>query len=269
MDQISTVDDVFEWTERRIVDRETLAGGFIGIGKYPENIRKRAVQFVPPFKWDLAHFSLPDMTELEAISQVTVNTELLNKQASVAAKTAVWKPTVGWQSIPGNRSISSLDFTIAPYINNGAKPEDLKFRTTTTVLQAGRNTPLVATQDVFNGGVPIAPPIEGFRTIIFDPSNLQFKAFNDTVHLRHIDVVMTLGTKTFQQVIQPKLVNGTLQNPTQLRWVVKEDELSTQPIKVFLQYDYDNGTQDLTINDLLNDNHRSSHYFLKDIKKKQ
>ena len=239
--------DEFIWDERKLVERSTLAGGFIGLGKYSQEIRNRAVQFVPSFNWDLAHFVLPDIGAFSQLSQVIINTELLNGQTVMSTQSSIWKPAIGWRSIPDDKPITTLDFSIASLLANGAKRSDLKFRTKTTVLQAGRTTELTNTQDVVQSGIPVAPPSQGLTSIILDPSDLQFKNINTSSgRLLRVSVSLKVKDKTYSDVIQPKFDNGQYKFPNALVWVVKNEDLTSNPIKTTLKFDYTSGSNPLT-----------------------
>ena len=270
VEQISDVDDVFEWVERKIVERKTLAGGFIGLGQYPQDVRNRAVQFVPGFDWSTAHFVLPDIGYIDNLTQVTIRTDLLNgdKIVSNQTKTGLWKPSTGWRSVPNNQPINNLNFAIAPLLQNGIPASSLKFRTTTTVIQNGRATELTNTQDLVNGGFPIATPEEGLKTVIFDPSDLNFSSLIESVDLLRVGVTMRIGDRSFQSTIQPRLEEGILKRPNPLVWVVKNEEAEALPIRVNLRYEYKAGSslqsRDVVIDNLKVANNESLDYLLRD-----
>jgi hypothetical protein len=240
--------DEFTWDERKLVVRSTLAGGFIGLGKYPQEIRNRAVQFVPSFDWDMAYFVLPDIGLLSQLQQVQISTELKNAEAHVSTQSGKWTPTKGWRKLPDDRdSISTLDFSITDLLHNGVNRNNLKFITTTTVLQAGRQTILKDTQNVVQGSIPIAPPSEGLSTIVFDPADLQFKNINTSAgRLLRVSVSLKVKDKIYSDVIQPKLDNAQYKFPNALVWVVKNEDLASGAIKATLKFDYTSGSTPLT-----------------------
>jgi hypothetical protein len=257
VNEISNIDDEFDWTERKIVDRTTLAGGFVGLGQYSQAIRDNAVKFVPTFDWDLAYFILPAVGQLQELTQVVVNTQLVNNQDlqhPISAQSGIWTSAKGWRSIPDDNPITTLDFAIAPSLNNGVGRNNLQFITTTTVTQADINTISTDTSNVVQGGIPVAPPVNSLRTIFFDPGQLQFNNINSLGKLIRVGVTMTIGTNTFSNVIQPLLKDGKYALPNQLVWVVKKDDIRNNHINVTLSFDYISGSTPLnrmiTINDL-------------------
>ncbi len=244
---ISELDEEFTWTERKIVERKTIAGGFIGVGQYPDDIKKTIAQFVPGFNWQTAHFILPEPGNQPELSQVTIKTELLKNGVSVASRTALWSPAASWKSIPGNRPVSNLDFAIAPYLNSGSTPSDLKFKTTTTLLQAGKQLVLESVQDLVNGGIPVTPPEVGITPVIFDPSDLLFKNIIPSEKLIRVQVQMKIGNLEYSKTIQPKFTEGNYSQPQPVSWLVKKSAIESNPVSVTLKYEYAGNTPSKTI----------------------
>ena len=247
VEMISELDDEFIWNERKIIERKTVAGGFIGIGTYPEDIRKRVVQFVPGFSWQSAHFILPPITNLPDLTQVTIKTDMMKSNAVVSTKTAIWTPIENWKSVPGNKPISTLDFAITTYINNDILASDLSFKTTTTLLQGDRQIVLVSDQPLVNGGIPVTPPEIGITSIILDPSDLAFKNVDPTAKLLRVQISMQLGADNYIKTIQPKLVGGNYTFPLPITWTVKKIDVQNNPVKIKLKFEYSGGNESKTL----------------------
>jgi hypothetical protein len=86
---------------RHLQERKTIAAGFVGIGSYPEEIRRRLVTVVPPGPWKSAFFLLPNVGDAQeiGISQVDLELRLRKGNDTHSTQVAVWKPANGWTGI--------------------------------------------------------------------------------------------------------------------------------------------------------------------------
>ncbi|MDQ1593240.1 MAG: hypothetical protein QOG71_3867 [Pyrinomonadaceae bacterium] len=237
VNEVSSLDETIEWTEQRIIERKTLAAGFIGIQGYPQDIRNRLVTFVREGNWDSAFFMLPTVGNLPQLSQVNLKVDLEANGTSRATKTVVWKPSTDWKDSSG-RVMTSVVFPIAGLLASGVKRDQLSFSSTLETIQGGSLTRIVKKRPVFNGTEAVAPPETDIEIIEIDPSAVQWRGIDPNSRLLRVQVLLRAGNREFRTILRPQNNSGVVSVPSPIGWIVSKEEVRDKDIRVELKYEF-------------------------------
>ncbi|MEM8931012.1 MAG: hypothetical protein AAGE94_07545, partial [Acidobacteriota bacterium] len=91
--------EVIDFNVRQIQTRRTVAGGFLGAGRYPESVREQLVTVVPEGPWKSAFFVLPSVGDSDdlGIRQVDLEIGLTDGDDLRGSQVVVWTPEKGWR----------------------------------------------------------------------------------------------------------------------------------------------------------------------------
>ena len=214
-----TTTDTF--TEQDIVERKTLAVGFMGIGKYKQEIRDKLVTTVPPGPFQSAYLMLPPTAGAEdlGIAQIDFEAKLNQKGQNSPTQLATWKPSDGWKDAHG-KSRQSLAFGLL-----NSDPQDSHFECKTKVATADQQLEIDQQIPAFTGHRAFSAINESALDVVtIDASNLTWKGVSSaTSGLIQMNVTLTRGTNTFTKAIRPRQVGGVRQPPDPVRWLLARD----------------------------------------------
>lgn len=215
--------EVVRFHSRKLQDRKTLASGFVGIGAYPEEVRKRLVTIVPPGPWKSAYFVLPNVGDAQEIgvSQVDMEIRLRSGNTTHATQVAVWKPATGWRGVGGTSTDARtlIAFGLMDLYAKDPALTDVKFETATQVTL--KNDVLRVTDSLpVDDQRAIVTPLSAVKVVRLDTSSLSFAGLVPDSELVSATVSLKAGDKAFTTLVKPRLLDAKLAPPAMVNWVV-------------------------------------------------
>lgn len=214
----------FSYKHRSLVNRKTVASGHIGVGEFPEHIRKGLITVVPPGIWSEAYFSLPTMNMAQelGVMEVGCHVQLLDGDRVVEGQAANWDPKNGNWMLRGKTAPAFLMFVLTEHNENAARRNSLRFRVTTTVAQRGSSVfkSVEEIPVVNNDDLTIANPESVFQVVEVDGSDLTFNRFDEKSELKSVRVKLQSNDRTFEGNLRPIRNDGEYAEPPGLKWIV-------------------------------------------------
>jgi hypothetical protein len=92
--------ETFDYSIQSVVERKTVASGFIGIGSYSKEIQNRLITVVPKGPFKSAYLLLPATASLEQLGIARADLEVALKRDDVEGgfQTVTWTPSTAWTS---------------------------------------------------------------------------------------------------------------------------------------------------------------------------
>jgi len=226
--QVRSGKEVVSFKSRKLQERKTVAAGFVGIGSYPEEMRKRLVHVVPPGPWKSAFFVLPNVGDAQeiGISQVDLEVRLKKQDATQATQVAVWKPmpTGGgaWTGVGSTAPRSLMAFGLMDLYTQDPKLSGVKFETVAQITL--KNDVLRVTQSLpVDDQHAIVTPLSATKVIHLDTTSLSWAGLVPESKFVSATVSVKAGDKSFNALVRPRFVDGKPAPPQVVNWVVPRD----------------------------------------------
>lgn len=219
--QVRSGKEVVSFQSRKLQERKTIASGFIGIGSYPEEVRKRLVTVVPPGPWKSAFFMLPNVGDAQevGIGQVDLELRLKKGELTHATQVAVWKPATGWRGVGSTDQRSLLVFGLMDLYRQDPNLSNVRFETTTQVTL--KNDVLKINDSIpVNDQHAIVTPLSAVKVIRLDTGSLSWSGLAADSKLVSANVSLKAGDKSFNALIKPRLLDNKLVPPAPINWIV-------------------------------------------------
>lgn len=208
---------------RHLQERKTIAAGFVGIGSYPEDVRKRLVTIVPPGPWKSAFFLLPNVGDAQEIgvSQVDLEIRLKKGDQTKATQVAVWTPAKGWSGIgaPAGGPRSLVAFGLMDLYAQDPNLDDVKFETVTQITLKNDVVKVVDTLPVDDQRA-IVTPLSAVKVVRLDTSSLSWSGLAPDSRLVSATVKLRAGERSFTALVKPRLFDAKLAPPATVNWIV-------------------------------------------------
>jgi hypothetical protein len=226
---------------RSIVERQTVASGFIGIQQYPQAVRDAAV-FYAPIGFERPVFLLPQVGSSEELGIQEINMQIDamggSPERRLSRKNAKWTPgTSGGWRVDGSSS-EAVSFGLGGF---GLTPEQrrrVRFALDTRISFGPNKSPLMYQETVEPppiGTTSVITPTDVVDLIEIDARQLKWRNVQSDGRLERIDVTITSGTRRATTSISPQLNDRVWSIPVKFVWMVKA--LPTpDPINVNLQF---------------------------------
>jgi hypothetical protein len=223
--QVRREKETIDFKSRKLQERKTIMSGFVGIGSYSEEMRKRLVTVVAPGPWKSAFFVLPNVGDAKeiGISQVDLEIHLKKQDATHATQVAVWKPTPtgggAWTGVGGTNPRSLLVFGLMDLFTQDPTLSGVKFETATQITL--KNDVLRINQSLpVDDQSPIVNPLSATKVIRLDTSSLSWSGLVPDPKLVSATVTVKAADKSFNALVKPRLVDGKSAPPAEVNWVV-------------------------------------------------
>jgi hypothetical protein len=207
---------------RHLQERKTIAAGFVGIGGYSEEIRRRLVTVVPPGPWKSAFFILPNVGDAQevGISQVDLELRLRTGTATHATQVAVWKPANGWTGIGGGTTPRSLVvFGLMDLYQKDPTLANVKFETVSQITL--KNDVLRVTDSLpVDDQRAIVTPLSAVKVLRLDATSLSWAGLVPGSKLVSATVSVRAGDRSFNTLIKPRLLDAKLVPPAPVTWIM-------------------------------------------------
>jgi hypothetical protein len=219
-----------------IVERKTAPSGFVGIGAYPEALRKELVVDVKNVSWDAAYFMLPAVTDEEeyGLSQVDLLVALRRAGANLETQTMKWMPDRGWFDKDGTAR-TALAFPLQGRIpsGNNLRNAGLTFDTTLIITRGSDVTTIKRTQDAFNSDNQPSTPLSYVDVFGVDVSRLSWTQISPTSTLKSVTARLKVGDQVYTRTFQPRNTAQGLAPPRNAVWFVEKGD---KPVVLDVSY---------------------------------
>ncbi|HEX6975610.1 MAG TPA: hypothetical protein VF147_14495 [Vicinamibacterales bacterium] len=222
--QVRSGKERISFKSRKLQERKTLASGFVGIGSYPEDVRKRLVTVVPPGPWKSAYFLLPNVGDAQeiGISQVDLEIRLKKADQTHSTQVAVWKPATGWAGVGSKDPRTLLAFGLMDLYTQDPTLKDVRFDTATQitlkneVLRVNDSLPV-------DDQRAIVTPLSATKVIRLDTTSLSWAGLAPDSKLVSANVSLRAGDRSFNTLVKPRLADSKLVPPAPVNWIVPRD----------------------------------------------
>ena len=206
---------------RHLQERKTIAAGFVGIGSYPEEMRRRLVTVVPPGPWKSAFFLLPNVGDAQeiGISQVDLELRLRKGNDTHSTQVAVWKPANGWTGIGGAAPRSLVAFGLMDLYQKDPTLANVKFETVTQITLKNDVLRVTDTMPVDDQRA-IVTPLSAVKVLRVDTTSLSWAGSEPTSKLVSATVSVRAGDRSFNTLVKPRLLDSKLAPPAPVTWIM-------------------------------------------------
>jgi hypothetical protein len=237
-----TGSDTITFNVRNEVERQTLMGGFIGIGEYKytdEMLEKKGIVLkVSAGNWEKALIQLPQAIDPSSgIKGINFDVSLKNKD-KFDSESVTWNPQDGWKDLHGNKRTAVL-FPLFGKVNASNPIGSLNFDTKLKII-TDDVIEVIGKTKAFNGSENVDPLQNIVGMIRIKTSNLTWrKITQQESNLEYVDVEIKQGVRHIQSVLEPSKNNGTWVEPMPFAWVIKKNE----PIDIKIIFKLKDGTK--------------------------
>ncbi len=225
--------EVIDFRVQRIMERATIADGFLGIGKYPKEVQDRLVTVLESGR--SAYFLLPPVGDGLGIEEVDLEVAINGAEDLLPAEKARWNSNQGWTRRVENPSgrLSSRDVTSASVLSiplnplpaelRNRRPGQFQFKVTTKILtqsnQLYKGSEIVAT---FNGRKAVSPPTSGVDVVRVTGRFLPWRMINEAGQLNAVDIKLACGEQSLRTRMAAKRINGVYYPPDPVNFFVEK-----------------------------------------------
>lgn len=216
--------EVIDFNVRQHQTRKTIAAGFIGIGRYPDELKERLVTVVPEGEWRSAFFVLPAVGDGEelGITQVDLEIGLSDGNEVRQSQVVVWTPQDGWKDRNG-KPRTVLTFALMGLAASGFDLDQATFESRAQITHKRRVLAIDQTFDVFDGEKAVTTPLAAVDVATIDGSILSWRKVDGVSDLAAVSVKLQSGSQSFSGSLKPRNVDGTWVEPVPLHWLVEKD----------------------------------------------
>ncbi len=229
--------EIIDFNVRQHQVRKTITSGFIGIGRYSDEVKEKLVTIVPEGPWQSAYFVLPavgDADEL-GINQVDLQIGLSDNNQIRQSQVVVWTPKDGWKDRLG-KPRTVLSFAMMGLEASGFDVKKAQFATKAQITLKGDVIKIEQMMPVFNGESAITTPLAAVDVVTVDGSLLNWSKIDDSSPLAAVNVKLKAGDRTFSGRLKPRRIEGEWLEPAPLFWLVeKGKDQVTANIKFLLK----------------------------------
>jgi hypothetical protein len=239
---ISKLDAKITYSGQRVVERKTIAAGFIGIGGYPQGLRNRLVTVVSNDTFKKAAFILPPTANAEewGIIQIDLEIGVIKDDLRSNRQLAIWTPAVGWKDASG-ASRTSLVFGLLGFTDPDI--HEAEFEIKTKITTANDIVESIQRVPAFNGTSAVSAINTAVLDVVaVDASGLRFRQLNNTFDLVSVNGTLQIGGKQRTFTLRPQNINGVVTPPRPSLWLVpKKDQ--PDPIIANITFQLKSGTR--------------------------
>jgi hypothetical protein len=233
----------YDFRINQLVERTSIAGGFVGLGKYNKEVKDRLVTIVPQGKWESAFFILPTVSDDEniGIGQVDLQVGLKNKGKAYNTQVVMWSKEKGWVDKDGKQR-SLIAFPLMEFANKDEELKNLSFDLLAKIT-VGREV-LEVRQDIktINGESAVSTPLSLVDVVSVIPDMLSFNLLNNQSQLDFANITLTDGQRKFSKSLRPMSQSGTPAPPKPIYWLVAKPNTLTSNVKADIIFNLHDGS---------------------------
>ncbi len=225
INRVQTVNETQQFTNRQLEERKTIAGGFIGIGHYPEEVRKQLVVEVGSGAWDRSLVLLPEIDPTIDIKSVDLTVKPLLEQF-VEAQHFKWSKEIGWSNYRGKPA----RFAYFPLQGLGLDDEslnDLQLQTVSVITRKGQ---AIESKRNFPANEIIRDVFSDIELVEVHDEDLKWKRINSEGVLTSVAVEIKTKSDVLNRRFAPINREGTWASPPAIYWFVRKNEPVTATI---------------------------------------
>ena len=226
---------------RKIMTSNTITSGFIGIGKYSDEIKKKLVTIVPPGPWRKAFFVLPNVPDDKdlGITQVDIQLSLLKEGRVLESVAAIWRnQEEGWKGVGsiGDKEAPSRNLLLFPLMSYTADDPSMKqinFVSKTSITQ--KRDVLVSKKQLDVTGEKIQDtlkqPIATVDIFQLDAQSLPWKKLEEDGTVTQVKYLVKTGKRKISGTLKPNYIDGEWTPPSIRSWLIKKSsDPNAQPV---------------------------------------
>ena len=215
---------------KHLVERKSIAGGFVGLGRYPQDVRDRLTVVVAG-KWESAYFVLPPISDDEdvGVKRVAMEIKLTNKDKYYSSQVFNWTKEKGWTDKDGTtRTVAA--FPLLELAKDDPEMKDKAFEVKATINVGNDVVEVMQRQQAGNSENNIALPLTLVDVVKVDPDLLSFRSLVPTAKLDFVTVSVTDGEHVKKSTLKPRSVNGTPSSPKPFFYLTPKSTNPTKPL---------------------------------------
>jgi len=240
---ISKIEDTISFSIKQLVERKSVAGGFVGLGAYSEAVRKKLQILIANGKWESAYFVLPPISDDDdiGVKRIAMELRLMNKGKLYSSQVFNWTKEKKWTDKNGKeRAVAA--FPLIELARDDPEMSDKTFEIDATI-NAGNSVLKIKEQtSAGNSENNIALPLSLVDIVKVDPELLTFKSLTPDAKLAFITVNLTNGTSQVNGSIKPKIINGVATSPRPFYWLLPKSDAGS-PVVPNIVFTLTDGTK--------------------------
>ena len=243
VDKVKKGKEKINFNFKQHVERKTVAGGFMGIGRYPDEMKAQMVTVVPHGNWNNAYFLLPAVADDEGlgISQVDLQIGVKNGQEVIDQQVVIWDPKVGWKDREGKpRNVVTFGLMNLAEYNKNYK--NLEFDTKAKITLKHEVLETQSTLPVFNGETAVSTPFSNVDVVKIDSELLTFRKMDSSSKLDFVRINLTAGDRKYSKMIKTRNVDGSFVEPAPVYWLVEKREKQLLPVRADIKFELNDGS---------------------------
>lgn len=218
---IRTLTEEIDFRQQSIVERATAASGFVGIGRYSDEIKTQLFTVVDGSAQRSAYLAFPEVPR--GVTRVDLSVALQAKGETFAQRTYVYRRDSGWKDLASGKDADRIGFSLASVEQKfgAAAANEGKFQIT-KVIRSGEEAVSVAESiptNVATQAVDLESSISGIR---LRPSQVVFTQMGGNV--RRVVARVSSGSKSKEYVFEAVNANGTWQPPVEEFFLLPQSE---------------------------------------------
>ena len=231
-----------QYNFRKVITSNTKTDGFIGIGSYSKEIRKKLVTIVPPGPWRKAFFVLPEVPVDEelGITQVDLQISLVKKNRVLESLAAIWRNssnrwkgvgTIGSEDATGR---NLLFFPLMSWTRDDPNMDSIQFKVKSTITQKRDLLKIKKLLEVKGERIQdiLNQPIATVDSFLLDASGLPWKKLNkENGTVTQVKYLIKSGKRQISGTLKPKYVDGSWAPPNIKSWLIRKfDDPEAKPV---------------------------------------
>jgi hypothetical protein len=212
--------EVMDFSVQQVIERKTIAGGFIGIGKYSKNVKDKVVQFATDGPLKTAYILLPNVfskadAQAMGISDITMECEISGsgrKYSSVSR----WRTSDEQWTADGK---TKQEFMLIPLGQFLATDNDLSKLNVINRIVINSDNKVIKYEEVVrpnDGGFLIGTINKaGYEILTIDPSDIDYKRLNASAKTTDIQMKIQIGQDMIRKAYKPfRMSDGSYVAPS-------------------------------------------------------
>jgi hypothetical protein len=227
----------FDLHVQSIVERKTLAAGFIGVGKYSQDVRSRLMLTAPSAPWEAAYFVAPGIGDAPqlGIDEVSLNVTVKVNNTPRETQILRWTPATGWLDVAG-QTRTALVF---PLLGAATDPTHISIESTTQVTHGQE---VLQIRRAIQPNTPIVTPTSLVDAVRINTDNLTFKRMSESSKLVDVQVSLREGDRNVRAALRARKSNGVWDTPEPFVWLVEHRDGGGPHVIPNITFDFDDGT---------------------------
>jgi hypothetical protein len=236
--------EVFDFNVQQVIERKTIAGGFIGIGNYSESIKKKVVVFANEGPLKTAYILLPSVFSKDDAIKMGVTDITMECQVEGNGKkygsVARWKASDEKWTADGT---TRQDFMLIPLGQFLSVENDItKIKVTNKVTINSENKVIKYSESIEpnDGGFLIGTINKaGYEILTIDPTDISYKKLSSTSNILELQLKIQVGQEIIRKTYKPyRNSDGTFRIPdTDKIIITKQNEGQTYSISIVMNLD--------------------------------